>query len=93
MTGTFGAPFMGFMDISELFEEREGAAEIRYEHAAVLFRSLVGLRKPALMREDRKMLSAAIYHRFNAAFIRLSPYWRENISCNIGCLMAFFTVR
>jgi uncharacterized protein len=53
-TATFVALFTGFMDIGEPFEEREDADEIRDEHAALLPRALVGMRKLALMREDKK---------------------------------------
>ena len=53
-TATFVALFTGFMDIGEPFEEREDADEIRDEHAALLPRALVGMRKLALMREGKK---------------------------------------
>lgn len=40
----------GFMDIGEPFDERDDANEIRDEHAALIARALVGMRKLALMR-------------------------------------------
>jgi uncharacterized protein len=53
-TATFVALLAGFMDVGEPFEERDDADEIRDQHAALLPRALVGMRKLALMREDRK---------------------------------------
>ena len=59
-TATFVALFTGFMDIGEPFEERDDAAEIRNQHAALLPRALVGMRKLALMREDKKQALKAM---------------------------------
>jgi len=56
-TATFVALFTGFMDVGELFDERDDADEIRDEHAALIPRALVGMRKLALMREDKKTRS------------------------------------
>ena len=53
-TATFVALFTGFMDIGEPFDERDDANEIRDQHAALIPRALVGMRKLALMREDKK---------------------------------------
>ena len=53
-TATFIAMFTGFMDIGEPFDERDDANEIRDEHAALIPRALVGMRKLALMRENKK---------------------------------------
>lgn len=53
-TATFVALLAGFMEVSEPFEERDDAEEIRDQHAALLPRALVGMRKLALMREDKK---------------------------------------
>jgi uncharacterized protein len=53
-TATFVALLAGFMEVSEPFEERDDAEEIRDQHAALLPRALVGMRKLALMRDDRK---------------------------------------
>lgn len=60
-TATFVALFTGFMDIGEPFEEREDADEIRDEHAALLPRALVGMRKLALMREEQKPALRAMH--------------------------------
>lgn len=54
-TATFVALFTGFMDIGEPFDERDDANAIRDEHAALIPRALVGMRKLALMREDKKL--------------------------------------
>jgi len=59
-TATFVALFTGFMNIGEPFEEREDADEIRDQHAALLPRALVGMRKLALMREDKKLALRAM---------------------------------
>lgn len=53
-TAAFVALFTGFMDIGEPFDERDDAYEIRDEHAALMPRALVGMRKLALMREDKR---------------------------------------
>lgn len=53
-TTTFVALLAGFMEVSEPFEERDDAEEIRDQHAALLPRALVGMPKLALMREDKK---------------------------------------
>lgn len=53
-TATFVALFTGFMDIGEPFDERDDADKILDEHAALIPRALVGMRKLALMREDKK---------------------------------------
>ena len=42
------------MEVSEPFEERDDADEIRDQHAAMLPRALVGMRKLALISEERK---------------------------------------
>lgn len=42
------------MDIGEPFDERDDANAIRDEHAALIPRALVGMRKLALMRENKK---------------------------------------
>ncbi|GAA0301859.1 YecA family protein [Sphingomonas oligophenolica] len=50
-TASFIGLFVGFMDMLEDIEEREDADELRDEHAALMPRALVGMRKLALMRE------------------------------------------
>ena len=59
-TATFVALLTGFMEVSEPFEERDDAEEIREQHAALLPRALVGMRKLALMREDKKETLKAV---------------------------------
>ncbi len=50
-TADFIGLFVGFIDIDEELDERDDADDIRDEHAALLPRALVGLRKLALLRE------------------------------------------
>jgi uncharacterized protein len=50
-TATFLALISGFLGIGEPIEERDDAREIRDEHAALLPRAIVGMRKLALMQE------------------------------------------
>lgn len=50
-TRDFIGLFVGFIDIDEAIEERDDAEEIRDEHAALIPRVLVAMRKLALMRE------------------------------------------
>ena len=50
-TRDFMGLFVGFIDIDEAIEERDDADEIRDEHAALIPRVLVALRKLALLRE------------------------------------------
>lgn len=44
----------GHVKVSEPLKARDDAEEIRDQHAALLPRALVGMRKLALMREDKK---------------------------------------
>ena len=50
-TATFLALITGFLEIGEPIEERDDADEIRDEHAALLPRAIVGMRKLALLQE------------------------------------------
>ena len=50
-TATFLALISGFLGIGEPIKERDDAHEIRDEHAALLPRAIVGMRKLALMQE------------------------------------------
>jgi uncharacterized protein len=50
-TASFIGLFVGFMDMPEDIEERDDADELRDEHAALLPRALVGMRKLALICE------------------------------------------
>ena len=59
-TATFVALFTGFLDIGEPFDERDDANEIRDQHAALIPRALVGVRKLALMREDKRPVLRAM---------------------------------
>lgn len=50
-TATFVALLVGFIETDEPIEERDDAGAIRDEHAELLPRALVGMRKLALMRD------------------------------------------
>jgi uncharacterized protein len=50
-TVTFLSLISGFLNIGEPIEERDDANEIRDEHAALLPRAIVSMRKLALMQE------------------------------------------
>ena len=58
-TASFIGLFVGFMDMLYDIDERDDADEIRDEHAAVMPRALVGVRKLALLREgDTRVLNS-----------------------------------
>ncbi len=50
-TAAFLSLISGFLEVGEPIEEREDANEIRDEHAALLPRAIVSMRKLALMQE------------------------------------------